>query len=229
LTPAEIEESYASDPQSAAAEYGAKWREDVSEFISLDLLNQLIVPGREKLPRLEGVQYTGFVDVSGASVDAMVLAISHEHSYGRVQQSRFVLDCLLGFEPPMNVEEVIGSFCRVLREYKCSSVTGDRYGGAFVAQSFNRMNVSYNPSDKSKSEIYADAMPLFSSGRVELLDSGRLKAELMGLERRTTRGSGKIIIDHPQLRTSRDDHANAACGSLTACGIQAGDPWGGIY
>ena len=50
------------------------------------------------------------------------------------------------------------------------------------------------------------------SGRVELLDSKRLVAQLSNLERRTAR-SGRDSVDHAP--GSHDDVANVAAGSLT--------------
>ena len=43
----------------------------------------------------------------------------------------------------------------------------------------------------------------------------RLHSQLLGLERRTGRGTGRDIVDHSP--NSHDDIANAACGALLAC------------
>jgi hypothetical protein len=70
------------------------------------------------------------------------------------------------------------------------------------------------PSERSKSEIYADFLPLLNSGHVELVDSRRLVLQLANLERRTAR-SGKDSIDHAP--GGHDDVANAAAGVLVLC------------
>ena len=62
-----------------------------------------------------------------------------------------------------------------------------------------------------KSDIYRDVLPLINSGSVELLDHKRLRAQFLGLERRTTR-AGKDSIDHGPR--AHDDVANAAAGVL---------------
>jgi hypothetical protein len=59
---------------------------------------------------------------------------------------------------------------------------------------------------------------MINSGRVELLDDARMLAQLVGLERRVTRGAGKDIIDHAP--GAHDDLINCAAGALvlTVCG-----------
>ena len=63
----------------------------------------------------------------------------------------------------------------------------------------------------SKSEIYLECLPQFSTGSVALLDVPVLRNELAQLERRTSR-SGRDSVDHGP--GWHDDHANACCGVL---------------
>ena len=56
---------------------------------------------------------------------------------------------------------------------------------------------------------------MLNSGNVELLDSPRLLAQILGLERRVARG-GQDSIDHAP--GSHDDVANAAAGEPVADG-----------
>ena len=68
--------------------------------------------------------------------------------------------------------------------------------------------MAYEPSEPSKSDVYKESLPMFTSGRVRLLDHARLLMQLMGLERRTARG-GRDSIDHAPAgtTTSRTLHA----------------------
>jgi len=66
-----------------------------------------------------------------------------------------------------------------------------------------------NAASKPKSELYQGLLPLLNSGRIRLLDSERLKQQLLNLERRTSR-SGRDSIDHPPHM--HDDVANAVAG-----------------
>jgi hypothetical protein len=75
-------------------------------------------------------------------------------------------------------------------------------------------------SDKTKSDIYRDLLPLLNSNQVELLDLPRLHSQLASLERRTARG-GKDSIDHPPGQ-HHDDVANALAGAIVYA-TQRGD------
>jgi len=99
-----------------------------------------------------------------------------------------------------------------LREYGLTACRGDRYGPQWVVQSFAGHGITYTHSARDRSAIYADAVPLFTSGRARLLDNRKLINQLAALERRTSPTRDKI--DHP--RGARDDCANAAAGALVA-------------
>jgi hypothetical protein len=115
--------------------------------------------------------------------------------------------------PPFSPEAVVSEFCTLLKAYRINSVTGDRYGGSWVQEPFSKQRIHYRTAEQPKSDLYRDSLPLLNSGRVELLDHPRLKAQLLALERRTGRG-GKGIIDHPPR--GHDDVANAVAGVLVA-------------
>jgi hypothetical protein len=135
----------------------------------------------------------------------MTLAISHSES------ERAVLDAVRERKPPFSPESVVEEFCALLRDYRISIVVGDRYGGDWPGEAFRRFGITYEAAAKSKSDLYRDLLPALNSGRADLLDNGRLTAQLCGLERRTAR-SGKDSIDHAP--GGHDDLANAVAGAL---------------
>ena len=99
-----------------------------------------------------------------------------------------------------------------MKGYHIGSVTGDRYGGEWPREQFRKLGgVDYRTAEKTKSEIYLELLPAINSGKVELLDSKRLLAQLRILERRTSR-SGKDSIGHAP--GAHDDLINAAAGAL---------------
>jgi hypothetical protein len=65
-------------------------------------------------------------------------------------------------------------------------------------------------SEELTSDNFRETLPLLNSGRIELLDHPRLIAQLIGLERRTSR-LGKDTISHPP--GGHDDIATAVCGA----------------
>jgi hypothetical protein len=200
-----IDEELERDPAKASAEYLAQFRSDIESFVSREVVDAAVVPDRHELPKLSNVAYRGFVDPSGGSADAMTLAIAHRES-GTV-----VLDLVRERRPPFSPEQVAVEFAGTLRAYGVHRVVGDHYAGAWPREQFAKNGVRYETSDRSKSEIYLESLPLLNSGKVELLDHPRLISQLCGLERRTAR-SGKDSIDHAP--GSHDDLINSALGAL---------------
>lgn len=200
-----IERAYANDESAAAAEYGAQFRADVETFIRREVLDAAVVPGRIELSPLFEHQYHGFVDPSGGGQDSFTLGIAHKEG------DRFLLDVLRETKPPFSPEAVIAEYAALLRRYRIETVTGDRYAGEFPREMFRNHGIRYDPAAQPKSDIYRDVLPLFNSGKVELLEHARLVNQLANLERRTARG-GRDSIDHAPR--AHDDLANAAAGAV---------------
>jgi hypothetical protein len=200
----EIDRAYRDDPQSAAAEYGAQFRSDLEQFVSVEVLDAVTVPDRVELPPVPGVRYRAFVDPSGGSSDSMTLAIGHES-----KDKRLVLDFVDEVQAPFDPPAVVERFAATLKRYRIREVTGDHYGGDWPAAAFRKNGISYKTAEKSKNEIYREFLPMLTGGQVELLDHAVLRKQLLALERRMSRG-GRELIDHPPRM--KDDVANAVAG-----------------
>ena len=200
---ATIARAFEEDPAAASAEYGAEFRTDVEGFLTREAVEAAVVPGRRELGAAEGRRYVGFVDPSGGSGDAMTLAIAHSEA------DRVVIDVLEERRPPFAPEAVTADYASRLRSYGVGVVTGDAYSGEWVRSAFMKHGVAYRLASLPKSGLYREALPLFNQGKVELLDSPRLVAQLVGLERRVARG-GRESIDHAP--GGHDDLANAVAG-----------------
>ncbi len=215
-----IDRAYADDPATAAAEYGAEFRRDIESFIGPDVLDAVRVTGRHELPPVPGVPYVAFTDPAGGSgADAMTLAVAHAET--RDGQTIAVLDAVREVRPRFSPEQVVGDFAALLARYHVTTVVGDRYAGQWPAEQFRRHGIEYRPSERVKSDIYRDALPLLMSGQVELLDHPRVLSQFAGLERRTARG-GRDSIDHAP--GSHDDGANAVGGALVLTAGEAARP-----
>jgi hypothetical protein len=153
-----------------------------------------------------------FADPSGGRGDSFTLAIAHqEPAPTGTQAGRVVLDVLQAVAPPFDPETVVSSMAETLKSYGLQEVHGDQYAGEWVPAAFRRFGITYKPSELTRSELYLEVLPLFSQGRVELLDLPVLRTQLLLLERRT-RAGGRDSVDHPRM--AHDDHANAAAGAL---------------
>lgn len=215
-----LTEAFADDPVSASAEYGAEFRKDVEAFVSLEVVEACVAPGvRERAPMSEH-SYFAFVDPSGGSQDSMTLAIGHHE--GDADDGLTVVDATREVKPPFSPEAVVKEFCGLLKLYGVTSVTGDRYAGEWAREPFRKHGISYEVSEKAKSDLYRDMLPVLNSGRAVLLDDPRVVTQIVGLERRTARG-GRDSIDHAP--GGHDDVANAVAGVLASAAKPKWMPW----
>src|SRR6266550_1589735 len=109
-------------------------------------------------------------------------------------------------EPTCSPEAVVEEYADFLKSFRITKVRGDRYAGEWPREQFRKRGINYEPSEKNRSELYLDLLPLINSGAVDLLDNDRLKIQLLGLERHTSR-AGRDSIDHGP--GGHDDLANA--------------------
>jgi hypothetical protein len=215
-----IARAFEDDAVAAASEYGqgggVVFRSDVEAFLSPEAVDAVTVGGRRELAPAVGLSYVAFVDVSGGSQDSYTLAIAHATADGVA-----VLDALRETRPPFSPAEVTGDYARLLRAYHVSQVTGDKYGGEFPVELYAKAGIEYLASERTKSDVYREFLPIANARRCELLDEPRLRAQLVGLERRVARG-GKDSIDHGPA--GHDDVANAAAGAVVLA-VGGGASW----
>jgi hypothetical protein len=215
-----IDKELERDPSAAAAEYLAEYRSDVETWLSREVVDACTVPGRHELaPDSSRHRYRATVDPSGGSSDSMTLCIAHMESAGAgLSASVGVIDLIREVRPPFSPDSTVRDFTAILKQYRCSSVTGDRYAGEWVRERFRLEGIGYEVSEKTASDYYNEALPLFMARRVELVEHTRLQLQLAHLERRVAR-QGRLTVSHRP--GGHDDVANAACMALV---IVAGQP-----
>jgi hypothetical protein len=234
-----VERAYRRDPIIAATEWGGEFRSDLESYIGLETIQQHIIAGRLELPPNKKLvadgAYLAFVDpASGTGGDSMVLAIAHAKQFVDGEYV-IVLDAIRErsrFTP----EEFCAELCEFLKTYGVTEVVGDAWGAQFVRTQFEkpgrdlkyRLVADVDEEWKSKSDLYRQLVPLLNSpGRLELLDHPKMVAQFVSLERKTTRGSNRDLIDAPQ--GAHEDIANAAAGALLLAGkrFMGGNVWDG--
>jgi hypothetical protein len=212
LTEPDIAAQRAADPASAPSEWDAEFRIDLSAYLDEATIERAIEYDRPlELPPRPGYRaYRAFVDASGGvGSDSYTLAIGHKEKRGTDEV--FVVDVVRGTTGKFDPQYVTQTYATLLQQYRVRSVTGDAYGAEWVSGAWSKCHISYSRSELPKSQIYLEAIPLFSRGLVQLPEHPVLLRELRLLERRTHR-SGRDTVDHP--RNGRDDYANAVCGVL---------------
>jgi hypothetical protein len=208
-----VDRELQKDPEKARSEYLAEWRDDISNFIDRAAVEACIVSGCYERPRLDGISYVAFCDPSsGAGADSMTLSIAHKPQSGATR-----LDVLREVRPPFDPAAVTAEFAAVVKAYGIHKITKDCWALGFVDAAFREHGITCKPSDKTRSELYLDLLPMINSSQVELLDNDRLINQLCNLERRVAR-SGKDSINHPD--GAHDDLINAAAGALVLAAVK---------
>jgi hypothetical protein len=211
-----IAQAHANDPEAAASEWQAEFRSDVAAFLDDETIEAAVDRGRPlELPPRSGVRYHAFVDPSGGRGDAYTLCIGHRER----DTGGFVADVVRGTRPPFDPVEVTRGYAALCQEYKIRAVHGDNYSAEWAVSAFRDAGLRYVLSDWPKSQLYLEALPLFTRGAISLPDHAQLLRELRLLERQTHR-SGRDTVDHG--RRGSDDHANALCGCATFAARRSG-------
>ncbi len=99
------------------------------------------------------------MDPSGGSADDITLAVAHREG------ERVVLDFLRAVKPPFSSDAVVAEFAVLLKSYGFREVVGDRYADEWPRERFRANGITYKPSEKTKSTLYQEALPLLNSGR----------------------------------------------------------------
>ena len=178
---AEIEREYEKDAASVRLEFGAEFRSDIESFINVDAVRACMSVERERLPDRQ-YRYYGFCDPSGGSNDVVDVGRSTQswrhRCAGRDQRNKAAIQPRTG----------CGRVCEAITQLWTTLVYGDRYAGEWCREVFRRHRINYEPSDRPKSDLYRDLLPLINSGGVDLLDHDKMLHQLVSLERRTARG-----------------------------------------
>lgn len=204
----------AANPDLNRAEYLCEWRTDLSSFVVPEIVDAAIMRGKQVLAPA-GEAYVGYVDVSGGVNDAHAIAIAFKDNV----TAHAILACAREVKSA-DTEAVVSEFAAILKSYGLTNVYGDRYGAQWVVDAFRRHGVDLRKSPHDRSGIYLNVLPALNAGQVRLLDLPRIRSQLLALERRTIRGSGRDVVDHPAAGS--DDLINCVCGSLMLAVANAG-------
>jgi hypothetical protein len=213
ITDARLSREQRLDPVRFAREYEAQFADDVMAFLPQHLVDAAVKQGRYELPHREGVSYLMSVDPSGGGPDAFTCTVVHTE--GKGADLRVVQDLLKGWATrsteTVDLESIVAEIAAIATRYGVRTVYGDRYSREWVAQAFKRHGIHYDsehhpPLDKSAA--YLETEPLFTQGRIDILDHPVQRRELVCLERRPRPGN-KATVDHPASAGAHDDYANA--------------------
>ncbi len=201
-----VEQALEDDPAAARSEWLGLFRDDLASFIDVEVIEACTDRGVTVRPPRPGVRYVAFVDAaSGVGQDAFAVGIAHK------DRDEIILDMAHEIKPPFSPLAAIAEVAGLLKGYSVTQVTGDRYAPGFVAEGFQRHGVRYVYSERDRSQIYVECLPLLTSGRARLIENKKLMMQFASLERRTSPG-GRDRVDHGP--NGHDDLCNAAAGAL---------------
>jgi hypothetical protein len=198
----------AADLTAAASEWDSEFRDDLTGLFDDAVIDRAVNWERPlELPPQPGVAYEGFIDPSGGATsgDAYSFCVSHKDG------ERFVVDVVRGRQGPFDPYVVTREYAALCKQYRITSVTGDRYGKVWVQQAWRDLLGAYVEADMYAWELYLEALAPFNRGLVELPPQPPLLREFKSLQRVAGR-SGKESVEHP--RGSHDDLSNAVVGCL---------------
>ncbi|MGA8651933.1 MAG: hypothetical protein WB677_15195 [Xanthobacteraceae bacterium] len=210
-----VERALAEDAAKAGAEYLNRWRDDLSDFIPLDVVESCSDFGVHERPPQQGIHYVAYCDPAGGTgSDSFTIAIAHRE-YDKAGTVR--VDLLRERKPRFVPAVVISEYAPLLRLYGITEVQGDKFAGGFHADEWQRNGISFKACANSTAENYLHALPMLLSGRARLLDNSMLRGQLVGLERHVQAG-GRETVTHAHVASAHDDLAASVCGALVAAG-----------
>jgi hypothetical protein len=210
-----IEKAMAEDAPRARAEYLNIFREDLSDFIPLDVVESSTDFGVHERPPQPGIRYIAFCDAAGGTgSDSFTLAIAH-------RGAPHMLDLVRERKPRFVPAQVIAEYAQLLKLYKITEVQGDKFALGFHSDEWKSHGIKFVPCERTTSDNYLGALPLLLSGRVRLVDNKTLRTQLAGLERRLNAGD-RETVSHAHIASAHDDMATSACGALVIAAARPG-------
>jgi hypothetical protein len=214
LPQAVVEKALAEDAGRAKAEFLNVFREDIADFIPVDVIESSTDYGvRERAPLpASAVKYVAFCDAAGGTgKDSFTLAIASR----RINDPRrmVMLDFVAERRPRFVPAQVVAEYAAILKLYRITEVQGDAFAGGFHADEWAHNGIKYVPCERTTSENYLAALPVLLAGRVRLVDNAVLRAQLAGLERRVHCGD-RESVSHAATASAHDDVACSACGAI---------------
>jgi hypothetical protein len=193
-------------------EWLGEFRNDLAAYIDLETIEAAVDRGVTVRPPRRDAKPFAFLDPSGGMRDSFTCAVATRENDGTV-----VLDSLIEVRAPFNPTQATEQISAALKERGITTAQSDKYGAAWITDAFSKCGITVRHSDRDRSQIYLDCLPLFMAGRVRLLDNKRLVSQFAALERRTS-PVGKDRIDHGP--GGHDDLCNSAAGALVLAAAQ---------
>lgn len=214
-----VDRALERDAVAASAEYLAKFRQDVTGFISRELLLAAVDAGVTERPTTAGIEYVAFCDAasgiaSSGDGDRFAVCVGH------LEHETVVIDLVRRWMPPFNASAVTAEVASIAQAYRCAEVISDGFSSGFLRSELTRHGVGHRITEFSKAELYLASLPMLTSGKVRLPDVQFIVDEFASLERRPgTAGHDKVDA------RGHEDGANVCAGVIAQ--FSAAEPFTG--
>ena len=183
LPQAVVDRALERDPELNKAEYLGQFRDDVTNFIAREVLGRAVVPGRYR-----ACSQIREPPTSALSIPRRFVQLVHAGDRPQRTERQIRSRSNAEYRPPFSPAEVVAEICGELKRFGLTLVHGDRYGADILAERFRDNGIGYRHSDKNKSDLYLELLPLLNSNQVELLEGQRLINQFANLERSVATG-----------------------------------------
>lgn len=199
-----IEEALLEDAESAKTEWLGEFRDSIASYVDRATVESCTRPRPIILPPEKGKQFTAFVDPagggSGSNADHFTLSIGYK------EKEKVIVCGVWGKRG--NPAAITEEFSQILKAYGCKKAYSDKYAGQYPATEFKRHGITLKYTDKNRSQLYTELLPMLNTGQIELPADTVLINQLSALER--TPGRLTDIVNHSP--GSHDDFSNAVAG-----------------
>ncbi len=178
-----IDDAIADDAPRAHAEYENVWREDVDDFITLELMEACTDFGVAARPPDSQLHYVAYFDAATGRSDSTALCIGHVRRIPG-EFSELVIDVIREKRPPFSLIDTIAEWAPLLKSYGIHKVWGDQFAFEICLQEWSKHQIELLKSDYSTGKNYLAALPLLTQrGRVRLIDNEICRKQFASLQR----------------------------------------------
>jgi hypothetical protein len=219
LPPSVVDKALIDDAPRARAAYQNIFREDISDFVPVDVIEACTDFGvRERAPVVSGaIKYIGFCDAAGGTgKDSFTLAVAHREVNSRNRS--VVLDLVREHRPRFVPAAVIAEYAAILRAFKVIELQGDGFAGGFHSDEWANHNIKFVPCERTTSENYLALLPLLlQPGRPQRL---QLVVVFGAVELERVDAARAFFGIEPALRQKHAHRVDAVLEPMHRCELQ---------
>lgn len=168
-----VASAIAENKARGSAEFMNVWREDIADFIPIDLIEATTDWGVTERPPIDkDVHYFAYADSAGGTGrDSFTFAICHADL-----KTGLIVDLIRERVPRFVAADVIRDYVALMNAYGIDTIMSDNYGGGHYADEWRRQGKKWREAPK-KSDVYIAFLALLQAKRTVVLDNSRYRTQ----------------------------------------------------